>query len=193
MELDTLRRDPVKFSASENSYFNADHYGCRKEYIEKCYDDELHVTLFDDDTYHDAGIWGYLSECVNRDDFLGTISIPLKKLKEPGIQHFEVKLHGTDHREETGIVVSFSTEYIAFEGKLFAHQLMVSVRMAALDACEEMGTKKSSGEWITEEYGIDFSVPDGRNWLAEFGQVKLHPIAFINVPSTDTQVSSLRS
>lgn len=107
-----------------------------------------------------------------KDDFLGSASIDMNDLLEPGLKKWQLPLHleGDNRTEKT--VVIFSTEFLTFD-----------------HACEVMGKPEESSSWLQKlEEAENECKWTGLPEDVDISQVTFQPVAFINAVKTGTQV-----
>lgn len=61
-------------------------------------------------------LWRTIANYLYQDDFLGSAEIDLGTLKEPGVHTFELELENGKGSTEDGMTVTFSAEFMTFQG-----------------------------------------------------------------------------
>lgn len=152
-----------------NPEWNSTHYIClRKLALEPEDADQLTVSVFDKDVR--TGI-GAIANWVDRDDFLGSITLQISDLKKPGVHTIERELENPRYKPKTPATMRFTVEYMSVK-KAFA----------------EMNLAADSTRWLERDPTIDVK----QNWSdlalkTDIGHVSVEPVAFIEAASTDTQ------
>ena len=113
MELDSLSDYSVSSAGSKVS--RAKLLLSRKKHAKLVFDNKVHVSLFDDDSYEEKSIWNSLAKLIDKDDFLGTATIDLEDLRESGVRQYNLRLQGKAGSFESTTTLRLAGEYISFE------------------------------------------------------------------------------
>lgn len=94
-------------------------------------DSKLNVRLYDSDVAWGDNAERTFRQVLIKDDFLGSASVDMEELKQPGVHKRDVtlELQGDDRKQKT--VVSFTAEFISFGGDLVweCHILNVYIQL----------------------------------------------------------------
>jgi len=157
-----------------NPVWNSTHYLLvRKPGVVQRENEQLHIRLYDMDTWC-AQMLDRSTKPLNvRGNFLGEASVDLAELKKPGLRKHTIYLQKVSKEgdiHETGTTVFFETEFLSFE-----------------DACKERNKSEGAAAW-NEKMETD-RVEGWPRYRANVNCCNnFHPVSFINCKDSETQV-----